>query len=607
MKKKVQAPNLSKHSSGQEEKPKKWLNSLLVKWLIGGSVTLLVVAYIAYHLAYLNKIYPGVTIVGHPAGNLTITQATNKLQTLIPTLLLHRIEVESDGQQWELDLKKANLSYDTTATAKKAYQIGRTGKLINDLQAKIKTWVKGTNIGMEYSLDQNALESQIATIAAQIFIPAIKPTIKALESTPSGETSRILIEQGKDGRELDRRQLISLLTSHLSFLNFNPIDLPIIHISPKLTSEQIENTRQRAEEFLGKKLILLADEQTRWEFGENDLIELLSFTDGFDQDKIASWSANLALAINRPAENAAFQFSEGKVGEFRPAKEGKTLEQKKTVDLIAQSLAELKKGGNQLTVRLPITITPPAIKTADANTLGIKELIGKGISYFRGSIPSRTHNIQLASFKLNGVLIPPGEVFSFNQALGEVSQSTGYKEAHIIKEGRTILGDGGGVCQVSTTLFRAALNGGLPIEERHAHAYRLFYYEQDSPVGLDATVFAPTVDLKIKNDTPAHILIQTNVDLENKILTFELYGTYDGRLATISKSRVWDQTPPPPDLYQDDPTSPVGTIKQIERKVWGAKVAFDYRVERNGETLQNRTFYSNYRPWQAVYLRGTRQ
>jgi len=443
----------------------------------------------------------------------------------------------------------------------------------------------------------------MATIAAQIYIPAIEPTIKVSEATPSGQTSRITIEQGKDGQEVDKRKLFSLINYQFAAANFQAVDLPLIKISPTLTPQQIENTRQRAEKFLDKKLILTT-EQTNWELKEEDLIEFLSFTNGFDQDKIASWSASLAVSINRSPQNATFQFSEGKVVEFHPAKEGKNLDQKKTVDLIAQNLAKLEQGEKEITLELPTTTTPPNIKTADVNNLGIKEIIGKGISYFRGSIPSRIHNIQLASSKLNGILIPPGETFSFNQSLGEVSQLTGYKEAYIIKEGRTILGDGGGVCQVSTTFFRAALNAGLPILERHAHAYRVSYYEQSSDVGLDATVFDPTADLKIKNDTPTHILIQTQVDTKKNTLIFELYGTSDGRKVTISKSRIWDQAPPPPDLYQDDPTLPPGKVKQIDWKAWGAKVAFDYKVERNGEILQNRTFYSNYRPWQAIYLRG---
>jgi len=205
-------------------------------------------------------------------------------------------------------------------------------------------------------------------------------------------------------------------------------------------------------------------------------------------------------------------------------------------------------------------------------------------------------------------LIAPAEVFSFNQALGEVSDKTGYKPAYVIKEKKTILDDGGGVCQVSTTLFRAALAAGLPIEERHAHAYRVSYYEQGGfGPGLDATVYAPKIDLKIKNDTPAYILIQTKVDTKNAILTFELYGTSDGRKAIVGKPRVWDQVPPPPDLYQDDPTLPKGEVKQVDFAAWGARTAFDWKVERNGETLQNRTFYANFQPWQAIYLRGTRE
>jgi len=197
------------------------------------------------------------------------------------------------------------------------------------------------------------------------------------------------------------------------------------------------------------------------------------------------------------------------------------------------------------------------------------------------------------------------EIFSFNKSLGDVSADTGFEQAYIIKEGRTVLGDGGGVCQVSTTFFRAALNAGLPILERHAHAYRVHYYEDDLGPGIDATVFDSTADLKIQNNTPAYLLIQSSVDLKKKKLTFEIYGTSDNRQVEMSKVRVWDQVPPPPDLYQDDPTLPAGTIKQVDWKAWGAKASFSYKVARGEEILTEKTFTSNYRPWQAIYLRGT--
>jgi vancomycin resistance protein YoaR len=249
----------------------------------------------------------------------------------------------------------------------------------------------------------------------------------------------------------------------------------------------------------------------------------------------------------------------------------------------------------------------PKISTDKVNNLGIRELIGTGTSLFQHSIPGRIYNVTLASSRLNGILVAPGEVFSFNNALGDVSAFTGYKQAYVIQNGRTVLGDGGGVCQVSTTLFRSVLNAGLPVIERTAHAYRVGYYEEDSSPGLDATVFSPSPDLKFKNDTKNYILIQTVVDPDTLRLTFYLYGTKDGRQVTISTPAVSNQTPPPPDLYQDDPTLPVGEIKQVDFSAWGANVYFTRQVVKNGKTIISETFNSNYRPWQAIYLRGTKQ
>ena len=152
------------------------------------------------------------------------------------------------------------------------------------------------------------------------------------------------------------------------------------------------------------------------------------------------------------------------------------------------------------------------------------------------------------------MLIPPGDIFSFNQTGGDITAATGYKQAYVIKEGRTVLDDGGGVCQDSTTLFRAVLNAGLPVVKRTAHAYRVGYYEQGFPPGLDATVFYPSVDFQFKNDTKHHILLQAYVS--GISLTVDLYGTSDGRVTTLTTPVVGEQTPPPPELRKDDPTLP---------------------------------------------------
>lgn len=317
----------------------------------------------------------------------------------------------------------------------------------------------------------------------------------------------------------------------------------------------------------------------------------------------------LAARIDVPVQNALFQYDNGKVTAFRPSRDGKRVNVAEAKIRFAQSLATIPTAPSRLVpIPVPVEIIKPSVTTENANSLGVKELIGRGYSEFRGSIPGRIHNIVLAANRLNGVLIKPGEILSFNDVVGDISAATGYQSAYIIKDGRTVLGDGGGVCQVSTTLFRAALAAGLPIVERRAHAYRVHYYEEGGyKPGIDATVFAPSVDLKIKNDTAGYILIQTKTDTKNLTLTFELYGTDDGRRAEIFNHNVWNVVPPPPDLYQDDPTLPKGTTKQVDFAAWGASTSFQYKVTRGGEVLQDTKFVSNFRPWQAVYLRGPQQ
>lgn len=329
----------------------------------------------------------------------------------------------------------------------------------------------------------------------------------------------------------------------------------------------------------------------------------------YQEDILNEVLRSLSERINIPVVDALFEFRGGKVTAFRLSKDGREVnlgEAKTNFDNTVKNISD--STDPHFVIVLPVKSVKPTLATNEGNMFGIKELIGRGYSEFAHSIPGRVHNVALASAKLHGLLIKPGEIFSFNEALGDVSAITGFQPAYVIKDGRTVLGDGGGVCQVSTTLFRAALNAGLPVVDRKAHAYRVAYYEQAGfKAGLDATVFAPSVDLKIKNDTPGYILIQTKADTKNLTLTFELYGSSDGRKAEIYNHVVGGITPPPPDLYQDDPTLRSGIVKQVDFSAWGAKASFQYKVTRGNEILENTTFISNFRPWQAVYLRGTAQ
>jgi vancomycin resistance protein YoaR len=316
---------------------------------------------------------------------------------------------------------------------------------------------------------------------------------------------------------------------------------------------------------------------------------------------------DFSASLDIPAQDALFSFKNGKVTAFKPSLPGRIVNADMSRQLFADAIQSLIVSPAALKViEIPVDTVEPVITTDKANIFGIKELIGTGYSEFSGSITGRIHNVALAADRFNGVLISPGETLSFNKTLGDVSAATGYQQAYIIKDGRTILGDGGGVCQVSTTLFRAALNAGLPIVERHAHAYRVHYYEEGGfKAGMDATVFDPTADLKITNDTGGYVLIQTRTDLDNLNLTFDLYGQKDSRISEVYDIKVWDITPPPEPLYQDDPTLKTGVVKQVDWAAWGAKASFKYRVTRGSEILQDSTFFSSYRPWKAVYLKGT--
>jgi vancomycin resistance protein YoaR len=336
-----------------------------------------------------------------------------------------------------------------------------------------------------------------------------------------------------------------------------------------------------------------------------------SYLPMYDLQPIEDYLGELESIYNIPAQNALFEFDEKtkKVSEFKLEKPGQILQSDKTLQELKNFLSrkELTKlGSSPVVFTITQTVLEPELTIADANDLGIKEKIGEGKSDYSGSSSEREHNVVLAASKFHGVLIAPGEVFSYNKTVGDISVSTGYKTAYVIKNGRTVLGDGGGVCQDSTTLFRAALNTGLPIIERHAHAYRVKYYENDSKAGLDATVYNPTADLRFKNDTPGYILIQTKVDTAANHLAFEFYGTSDGRKVELTEPVVYDIRPAPEPLYQDDPTLPKGTIKQVDWAAAGAKSSFSYKVtQTNGDVSQDRTFFSNFRPWQAVFLVGT--
>lgn len=551
--------------------------------------SLITIVFASFEVVYWKKIFPKVRVNQVDLGGLTLSRAEQKMAgSLVPqSLLLHWGTAE-----WSIAPQTIGLEYDLHQTVQLAYQTGRQN---------IFNWPK--KVDPIFSWQENKFQQAIASISAQINIPAREPEVQLNQG-------RVTIQVGENGQVVDEKLLRQRISLAIANLSANPIEIPVTQLQPKLSPDQAEIIRLRATKLLNKKLTLILEDKPLpagrqdWDIDSDQIFVWLDAS-GWNRPAVEIWVSQLATGMDRPAQNALFKYvGAAKVEEFKPAKSGFVVKKDDLVNQIISHLDQLEIADSVDPLPVPVVTILPIITTNGVNSLGIKELIGHGESNFTGSISNRIFNLKKAAQNMNGILISPGETFSFNKYVGDISAEGGYKQAYVIKEGKTILGDGGGVCQVSTTLFRAALNTGLPIVERTAHAYRVHYYENDSQPGLDATIFTPTVDFKFQNDTPAYILIQTSVDETNKKLTFDLYGTGDGRQVSLSKPKVWDVTPPPPDLYTDDPTLPRGTVKQVDFKAWGAKVSFDYKVTRGSDVLQSRTFYSNFRPWQAVFLRG---
>lgn len=329
----------------------------------------------------------------------------------------------------------------------------------------------------------------------------------------------------------------------------------------------------------------------------------------YEDNKLNKLIIPVSKKINEDPVEGLFNFENGRVTAFKLSKNGKGVDDQKLKGLILEKMDEIsasEKAGSY-SIKIPIKVLEPKVSTEKINNYGIKELLAEGTSLFQGSIENRAYNINLAATRIHGALIPPGETFSFNKTVGDINSFTGYKQAYVISGGKTILGDGGGVCQVSTTLFRAAVYAGLPIVERNQHAYRVGYYEQDSLPGFDAAIYSPGVDLKFKNDTGKHILIQAFPDMDNYSLSFQLFGTKDNREVTVNKPVIVSQSSAPEPEYQDDPNLPKGQVKQIDFAAGGASAYFTRTVKKDGKVIADNKFVSNYRPWKAIYLRGTKE
>ena len=569
----------------------KWLWITIICLLLAG-----IILFVSIIFSFRGKIFPNTYVAGIYVGDMTTDQATTILKSSIQTP--QDIQLISSDNIFQIDAKEVGLGINYNDTSFRAFVYSNSGNIFKDALTKSQLIFKPINLSLKIDHDPNKLKESISITTSKLGEEPVMPEVTVSQGV-------ITVNNGKNGIRPDLDKTYNNLLEKLSVNNTSPSEIYLENYDVELSQEEADIQHNRANILLKKNIELIHPDATIV-LANNDLLNLFDYGNNFDKQKILTYVQTVSKKINRDAQNSVFVVDNGSVKEFVPSKDGLVVKEENLAELIYSALTTLETTKEtKVSINIPVNTSPAKIKTEDVNNLGINVLLGKGVSYFRGSIPNRVYNVNLAASKFKGILIAPNETFSFNNVLGDVSGLTGYKAAYVIKDGRTVLGDGGGVCQVSTTLFRAILNAGLPVVERRAHSYRVGYYEQGFPVGLDATVYYPTTDLKFVNNSPAHLLIQSVIDIPSSTLVFEIYGTNDGRVATTSKPIITSSSNPPDDLYIDDPTLPTGKINQVEHKAWGARVVFDYKVERNGEILTEKTFVSSYRPWGAVFMRGT--
>lgn len=566
------------------------------KYLIVGMIVGLVLCLIGLPLAFaFGKTGKSTQILSKDYSLLSKQQIITRLNSDFP--LPDNLVLRADNREFNLNLVSISAHVDTDRlTSNLLYR-----RLNQGISRYFQAFFQPKNFNLEITYKSDNLDQYLATLASQIDQPFV-PTELNLDP----KTKAIIVKTGQIGKKVDINALKESILNSLKFYELKtPLGIPLVPVGSLATPESIAQVKLTAATLVDKSLSLSVSDQIV-DVDSATLISWLGFNDTpCRQDRVDEYTNNLKKNLKKDPVDAVFKFENNKVLDFQPAANGYSITDTNLSSNICSSLLKLTTSSDKNSkIDVAINTVEPKLKTGDANNFGIKDLLGQGKSTFRSSTDLRNYNVAKGASIVNRILVAPGDTFSFLKNLGDVSLVSGYKQGYVIKEGKTVLDVGGGICQVSTTLFRAILNAGLDITSRQNHAYRVHYYEEDMPPGYDATVFIPSPDLKFVNDTGHYLLIQNTYNATEKSLVYQIYGTSDGRKVDISNYHQWDAQPAPPAIYNDDPTLPAGKTVQDEHAIPGLKTAFDWKVNRDGQIIHQKTFTSSYSPWAAVYRRG---
>lgn len=584
------------------------IGNVLVAIVTAGFALLgaMAVALLGFRLAYNDRALPGVGAGGMNLAGMTASEIENGLRLAYDYPETGIIILRDGDLVWQARPIDLGASIDVPFMTQQVLAVGRTGSIPQMANEQIEAWFRGRQITPRVVFDERVAFFQLQSLAELIDLPT-------LEASLGLNGLEVEVHSGQIGRKLDIQATMDSIASTFGSLKDATINLVIEETPPQVldASEEADAARR----ILSEPLVLTADDSGPWTIGRTQLADMLHFiiaNEGptstyqieIDPEALTAILEGLAPGLARVPENARMIFNDTtrELDLMTPAVIGRTLDIPATIEAVQQGLLT---GEHEIPLVFEI-IYPAVTDDTTATDLGITEAVSVVSTYFYGSSSARVHNIKTAAGAFHGVFVPPGGTVSMAELLGEISLNTGYREALIIYDGRTVQGAGGGVCQVSTTLFRAAFFGGYQIDKRYQHAYRVRYYETGtgSPgPGLDATVFVPRVDFQFTNDTENWLLMETYV-YNNNQLQWKFYSSSDGRQVNWTSSGPQNIIHPDPPVYRENPELETGVIKQVEWEIEGMDVTINRTVTRGGEVLHTDTFRSRYLPWQAVFEYG---
>ncbi|MBD3244521.1 MAG: hypothetical protein GF335_00835 [Candidatus Moranbacteria bacterium] len=512
--------------------------------------------FIYNFVSYQQKVYPNVYSLGKNFGSLDKNQLQADLEDRIQFFEDKKIKLIKDNQIIESSLNEMGIEIDKKTIQKEALSFGKNKNVVLSAFVFLENLFLPNKVPTYFIVDDKKLNNFIS---------------KNLEDPQEApQSAEVIYKKGsfvstsdKKGLGIDSSIFAARIFEYINNPALEKVEVPDkIMKEPQITKEEANIARDKAnkliainpkltagnkEWFIDKEVISnFIDFKKEFnihyqkpKFGEfnkrNDvfsynyyLLSGLTISDYFNgyqlkldlsPERIRDYLMVVAPGIEQKPVNAVLGFENDQIVIKQESQDKVSLNVDQSVGLIQKGILEKKDQ-----IDLEIIRENAPIAKGNLKEIGIETLIGRGESNFRGSPKNRKHNIAVGASKFNGIIIAPNEEFSFLDNLGAVDASTGYLPELVIKKDKTVPEYGGGMCQVSTTCFRGAVDAGFEITERRNHAYPVHYY---SPQGTDATVYIPSPDLKFTNNTPSNVYLQTKI--QGNELIFEYYGTDDGR------------------------------------------------------------------------------